>query len=111
VERNCSFNQSDPCNADLGDKLNLQMVQDAGKYNLTIQKTINNPQDDPVCRITNYRIKENECELYNKRPEVNYIDGTLIINGVIRADAGNYTLKLSHSDGTESSKYLQVIVE
>ncbi|KAL0153635.1 hypothetical protein M9458_051057, partial [Cirrhinus mrigala] len=51
VERNCSFNQPDPCNADLGDKLNLQMVQDAGKYNLTIQKTINSPQDDPICRI------------------------------------------------------------
>ncbi len=39
------------------------------------------------------------------------INGTLIINRVIGADSGNYTLTLDHSDGTETSRDLQVIVE
>ncbi|RXN17860.1 hypothetical protein ROHU_026545 [Labeo rohita] len=111
VERNCRFNQSDPCNTALGDKLYLLMVQDAGKYNLTIKKRINNTQDGPVCRIKKNIIKQKECDLYNNRPEVTVNNGTLIINYVIRADAGNYTLKLVSSDGIESSKYLQVNVE
>ncbi len=52
-----------------------------------------------------------ECGLYNSRPEVTVINGTLIINRVIRADSGNYTLTLDRSDGTETSRDLQVIVE
>ncbi len=39
------------------------------------------------------------------------INGTLIINRVIRADSGNYTLTLEHSDGSETSRDLQVIDE
>ncbi len=52
-----------------------------------------------------------ECDLYNNRPEVTVINGTLIINRVIRADSGNYRLTLESSDGTETSRDLQVIVE
>ncbi len=52
-----------------------------------------------------------ECGLYNNRPGVTVINGTLIINRVIRADSGNYTLTLVHSDGSETSGDLQVIVE
>ncbi|XP_067240001.1 uncharacterized protein si:zfos-741a10.3 isoform X2 [Chanodichthys erythropterus] len=110
LDVNCSFNQSDPCHAALGDKLSLLMA-DTSKYNLTIKKKISSTEDDPVCKIKKGTIKKNECDLYNKRPEVSVINGTLIINGVIRADSGTYTLKLDGSDGTETSRDLQVIVE
>ncbi|XP_059377219.1 uncharacterized protein LOC132113466 isoform X2 [Carassius carassius] len=108
LEVNCSFNQSDPCYAALGDKLNLLMV-DASKYELKIIKRINNTQDDPVCRVKNDKMKE--CDLYNNRPEVTVINGTVIIKRVIRADSGNYRLTLVRSDGSETSRDLQVIVE
>jgi len=85
------------------------MVLDASKYDLKIKKRINNNQDDPVCRVKNDRMKY--CGLYNIRPEVTVINGTLIINRVIGADSGNYTLTLYHSDGSETSRDLQVIVE
>ncbi len=109
LDRFCSFDQSDPCYAALGHKLNLLMVLGASKYNLKIIKRINNNQDDPLCRVKNGRMKD--CDLYNNRAEASVINGTLIINRVIRADSGNYTLTLVHSDGTETSRDLQVIVE
>ncbi len=110
LELNCRFDQSDPCYAALGHKLSLMMV-DASKYDLMIIKRINNTQDDPVCRVKNDRMRMSECDLYNNRPEVTVINGTLIINRVIRADSGNYRLTLAHSDGSETSRDLQVIVE
>ncbi|XP_042626403.1 uncharacterized protein LOC122147494 [Cyprinus carpio] len=85
---------------------------DASKYDLQIKKRINNnTQDGPVCRVKNDRMRMSECDLYNNRPEVKVINGTVIINCVIRADSGNYRLTLFHSDGTETSRDLQVIVE
>ncbi|XP_059377214.1 uncharacterized protein LOC132113463 [Carassius carassius] len=110
VEWNCSFNQSDPCYTALGDKLNLLMVRDASEYDLKLKKRINNnKKDDQICKVK-YGNKK-ECDLYNNRTEVTVINGTLIIKRVIRADSGNYRLTLSHSDGTETSRDLQVIVE
>ncbi len=109
LELNCRFDQSDHCYAALGHKLNLLMVLDASKYDLKIIKRINNDIDDPVCRVKNDTMSE--CDLYNNRSGVTVINGTLIINRVIGADSGNYTLTLDHSDGTETSRDLQVIVE
>ncbi|XP_016364003.1 uncharacterized protein LOC107705288 [Sinocyclocheilus rhinocerous] len=110
LDRFCWFGQSDPCYTALEDKLSLQMLN-ASKYNLKIIKRINNTADDPVCRIKNDTMRIKECDLYNNRSEVTVINGTLIINRVIRADSGNYRLTLDHSDGTETSRDLQVIVE
>ncbi|XP_016404912.1 uncharacterized protein LOC107737805 [Sinocyclocheilus rhinocerous] len=110
LEWNCSFNQPDPCYAALGHKLNLLMMLDAREYDLTLKKRINNnTQDGPVCRVKYGRMMY--CDLYNNRPEVKVINGFLIINRVIRADSGNYRLTLERSDGTETSRDLQVIVE
>ncbi|XP_016099001.1 uncharacterized protein [Sinocyclocheilus grahami] len=110
LELNCSFNQPDPCYAALGHKLNLLTVRDAREYDLKIIKRINYTQDDPVCRVKYGRMRD--CDLYNNRPEVTIINGTVIIKRVIRADSGNYRLTLAHcSDGTETSRDLQVIVE
>ncbi len=111
LDQFCRFDQSDHCYAALGHKLNLSMVLDASKYDLMLIKRINNPQHDPLCRVKNYRMRMSECGLYNSRPEVSVINGTLIINRVIGADSGNYTLTLEHSDGSETSRDLQVIVE
>ncbi|XP_042626396.1 uncharacterized protein LOC109110157 isoform X3 [Cyprinus carpio] len=110
LEWNCSFDQSDPCYAALGDKLNLLMV-DASKYDLQIKKRINNTADGPICRVKNDSMKMSQCDLYNNRPEVNVINGTVIINRVIRADSGNYRLTTLSLNGTETSRDLQVIVE
>ncbi|KAL1262290.1 hypothetical protein QQF64_007555 [Cirrhinus molitorella] len=85
------------------------MVEDTSEYDLKIQKRINNTVDDPVCRAKYGRIRD--CDLYKTRPDVTVINGTVIIKRVIRADSGNYTLRLSHSNGTETSTDLQVIVE
>ncbi|XP_051716868.1 uncharacterized protein LOC127494758 isoform X1 [Ctenopharyngodon idella] len=109
-EFNCRFNQSDPCYAALGHKLNLLMV-DTRKYRLKILKTINNNQDDPACTVRSAMIKKNECDLFNNRTGVTVIKRFLIINRVIRADSGNYTLRLEGSDGTVTSADLQVNVE
>ncbi|XP_016336706.1 uncharacterized protein LOC107684847 [Sinocyclocheilus anshuiensis] len=110
LDRFCRFNQSDPCYAALGHKLNLMMVLDASEYDLKIIKRINNnTADGPVCRVKNGRMRD--CDFYNNRPEVTVINGTLIINRVIRADSGNYRLTLVDSDGAETSRDLQVIVE
>ncbi len=113
LDQFCRFDQSDHCYAALGHKLNLSMVLDASKYELKIIlkiiKRINNTQYDPACKVKNGRMSE--CDLYNSRPEVTVINGTLIIDRVIRTDSGNYTLKLEHSDGSETSRDLQVIVE
>ncbi len=109
LDQFCWFDQSDPCYTVLGHKLNLLMVLDARKYDLNIIKRINNTQHDPACRVKND--KKKDCDLYNNRSEVSVINGTLIINRVIGADSGNYTLTLDHSDGTETSRDLQVIVE
>ncbi len=111
LDQFCRFNQSDQCYAALGHKLNLLMVLDASKYDLKIVKRINNNQHDPACRVKNGVIKTRECDLYNNRLEETVINGTLVINRVIRADSGNYTLTLGHSDGSETSRDLQVIVE
>ncbi len=111
LDQFCRFNQSDHCYAALGHKLNLLMVLDASKYDLKIIKRIDNNQHDPTCRVKNDRMRMSECDLYNNRPEASVINGTLIINRVIRADSGNYTLTLDHSDGSETSRDLQVIVE
>ncbi|XP_059371369.1 uncharacterized protein LOC132109364 isoform X2 [Carassius carassius] len=109
LDQFCSFDQSDPCYTALGHKLNLMMVQDASKYDLKIHKRIYNPQDDPLCRVKYGRMRE--CDLYNNRPEVTVINGTVIINRVNRTDSGIYTLTLTHSGGLETSRDLQVIVE
>ncbi|ROL53179.1 hypothetical protein DPX16_1100, partial [Anabarilius grahami] len=110
LEFNCSFNQTGPCYAALGHKLNLLMA-DTSKYNLTIKKKISSTEEDPVCTIKKGTVKKSGCDLINKRSEVSVINGILIINGVIRADSGTYRLYLEDSYGTETSKYLQVIVE
>ncbi len=109
LDQFCWFGQPDHCYAALGHKLNLLMVLDASEYDLKIIKRINNNQDDPTCRVKND--KKKYCDLYNTRPEVTVINGALIINRVIRADSGNYRLRLDHSDGSETSRDLQVIVE
>ncbi|XP_067240014.1 uncharacterized protein [Chanodichthys erythropterus] len=112
VEQNCWFNQGSPCHAALGDKLNLlMMVPDISKYELKIQKSMSSREKDPFCRVRNNTMKKNQCDLFNNRSEVSVINGILIINGVIRADSGNYTLRLEDSDGSETSTDLQVIVE
>ncbi|XP_039518866.1 pregnancy-specific glycoprotein 22 [Pimephales promelas] len=110
VEFTCRFGQPDPCYAALGHKLNLQMLDDR-IYKLKIIKRINNNQDDSFCKVKNDTKSKAECDLYNNRPEVTFINGTLIINRVIRADSGNYTLHIDHSDGTVTSADLQVKVE
>ncbi|XP_016113361.1 uncharacterized protein [Sinocyclocheilus grahami] len=111
LDRFCWFNQTNPCYAALGHKLSLQMLNDTSEYDLKIIKRINSTHDGPACRVKNDTMRTSECDLYNNRPEVTIINGTLIINRVIRADSGNYTIKLESSDGTETSRDLQVIVE
>ncbi len=111
LDRFCRFDQSDPCYAALGHKLNLLMVLDASKYDLKIIKRINNTKDDPVCRVKNGRMRMRECDLYNNRPEVTVINGTLIIKPCDQSRFRNYRLTLDHSDGSETSRDLQVIVE
>ncbi|XP_067312805.1 uncharacterized protein [Pseudorasbora parva] len=112
-ERFCSFNQSVPCRIALGHKLNLRMmVPDTRNYDLQIQKTISSKETDPVCRVKNDKMKENECDLFNNRPEVSVINGILIINRVIRADSGTYRVQVFNSVGSATStEDLQVIVE
>ncbi len=108
LDRFCRFNQSDPCYAALGHKLNLLNLS---KNDTKIRKKINSSETDPVCKVKNGRMRENECDLYSNRPEVTVINETLIINRVIRADSGNYTVSLSLSDGSVTSTVLQVNVE
>ncbi|XP_026137177.1 uncharacterized protein LOC113114465 [Carassius auratus] len=109
LDQFCRFNQSDICYAALGHKLNLLMVQNTSVYDTTIRKNINyNTSTDPVCRIKNDTMRD--CDLYRNRP-VTVIIGTLIINRVIKADSGNYTVFFSLSDGSETSTDLQVNVE
>ncbi|XP_048035695.1 uncharacterized protein si:zfos-741a10.3 isoform X3 [Megalobrama amblycephala] len=110
LEFNCSFYQSDPCYAALGHKLNLLML-DTRIDNRKILKRITSTQDDQVCGFKDGRIREKECDLFNNRSEVSVINGILIINGVIGADSGTYRLDLEDSNGTETSRDLQVIVE
>ncbi|KAK7140867.1 hypothetical protein R3I93_015111 [Phoxinus phoxinus] len=112
VERFCWFNQAAPCNAVLGDKLSLMMMPDAREHNLKIHKINYNTEDDPVCKIKTDRIKKYDCDLFNNRhDEVSVNNGILIINSVIRADSGNYSLQIYNSVGTETSADLQVIIE
>ncbi|RXN37208.1 hepatocyte cell adhesion molecule-like protein [Labeo rohita] len=108
LDRFCRLNQSYPCYAALGHKLNVLIVLNTSEYDMKIQKRINyNKETDPVCRAKNDTIKRKECDLYSNRPEVTVINGTLIINRVIRADSGNYTVFLYHSDGTDTSADLE----
>ncbi len=108
LDRFCRLNQSDPCYAALGHKLNLL---NPSKNDTKIRKKINSSATDPVCRVKNGTMRENECDLYRNRSEVTVINETLIINRVIRADSGNYTVTLSLSDGSVTSTDLQVNVE
>ncbi|XP_052430711.1 uncharacterized protein LOC127971610 isoform X3 [Carassius gibelio] len=109
LDQFCRFNQSDICYAAVGHKLNLLMVQNTSVYDTTIQNNINyNTATDPVCRVKNDTMKV--CDLYSNRP-VTVINGTLIINRVIKEDSGNYTVSFSHSDGSVTSTDLQVNVE
>ncbi|KAI2646497.1 Pregnancy-specific beta-1-glycoprotein 1 [Labeo rohita] len=108
LDRFCRFNQSDPCYAALGHKLSVLMLLNTSGYDMKIQKRINyNKHDNAVCRVKNDTIKRKECDLYSNRPEVTVINGTLIINRVIRADSGNYTVSLYRSDGTETATHLE----
>ncbi len=109
LDQFCRFDQSDHCYAALGHKLNLLMVLDASKYDLKIIQRGNNTKHDQVCRVKNG--KKKDCGLYNNRTEVTVINGTVIINRVNSTDSGNYTLTLTDSDGTVTSRDLQVIVE
>ncbi len=104
LDQFCRLNQSDPCYAALGHKLNLLMVLDASEYDLKIIKRGNNNQHDPLCKVKNGRMRMSECDLYNNRPEASVINGTLIINRVIRADSGNYT----HSFTQTAQKHLEI---
>ncbi len=107
LDRFCRFNQSDPCYAALGHKLNLLNLS---KNDTKIRNRINNNSTtDPACRVKDGKMRE--CDLYSNRPEVTVINETLIINRVIRADSGNYTVSLSLSDGSVTSTVLQVNVE
>ncbi|KAK7137506.1 hypothetical protein R3I94_013225 [Phoxinus phoxinus] len=112
LEFNCSFLQSGPCNAVLGEKLSLQLV-DTREYYLKIQKSIRIIDTDPVCKIRNDRIvNKAECDLFNNRhDEVSVNNGILIINSVIRADSGNYRLEITESEGKVTYRDLQVIIE
>ncbi len=101
LDQFCRFDQSDHCYAALGHKLNLLMVLDASEYDLKFIKRINTKHDS-VCRVKYGGMRKKECDLYNNRPEVSVINGTLIINRVIRTDSGNYTLILEHSAGSGS---------
>jgi len=88
------------------------MMADASKNDLKIHKRIYNTPDDPFCKIKNDRINEKECDLFkNTLDEVSVSNGILVINPVIRADSGNYSLQLDQSDGAETSAYLHMIVE
>ncbi len=112
LDRFCWFDQSDPCYAALGHKLDLPMVLGASNYDLKIIKRINNTKDDPFCRCKHGSMEETECNLYNNRPEVTIIHGMLIINRVIRADSGNYRLDIFSSQVIQIFRGdLQVIVE
>ncbi|KAK2890738.1 hypothetical protein Q8A67_013381 [Cirrhinus molitorella] len=112
LDQFCWLNQSDACYAALGHKLSLLMVLNASEYEMTIQKRINNNKTtDPACRVKNGKMKD--CDLYSNRPETTVINRTLIINHVIRADSGNYTVTISNpSDGQQTFQgELQVNVE
>ncbi|KAK2890736.1 hypothetical protein Q8A67_013379 [Cirrhinus molitorella] len=111
LDRFCRLNQSDPCYAALGHKLSLLMVLDTSEYEMTIQKIINNNKiTDPICRVKNGKMKD--CDIYSNRPETTVNNRTLIINHVIRADSGNYTVTISNPSGTQTFQgELQVIVE
>ncbi|XDV37812.1 hypothetical protein PO909_007354 [Leuciscus waleckii] len=88
------------------------MVVNTREYDLKIHKSISNRRDDPVCKIKNERINKKECDLFNNRhDEVSVNNGILIINTVIRADSGTYSLQLNHSNGKITSEDLQVIIE
>ncbi|KAK2890737.1 hypothetical protein Q8A67_013380 [Cirrhinus molitorella] len=112
LDQFCRLNQSDPCYAALRHKLSLLMGLDTSEYEMTIQKRINNNKiTDPICRVKNGKMKD--CDLYSNRPETTVINRTLIINHVIRADSGNYTVTISNpSYGQQTFQgELQVNVE
>ncbi|CAM4618424.1 unnamed protein product [Leuciscus chuanchicus] len=112
LEFNCSFRQSGPCYAALGDKLSVMMV-DTSTNDLKILKINYNTPENPVCKIKNDRIRKAECDLFNNRhDEVSVNNGILIINTVIRADSGTYRLQAFDLQGPEIFRAdLQVIVE
>ncbi|KAL1261518.1 hypothetical protein QQF64_006783 [Cirrhinus molitorella] len=111
LDQFCRLNQSDPCYAALGHKLSLLMVLDTSEYEMTIQKIINNNKTtDPACRVKNGKMKD--CDLYSNRPETTVSNRTLIINHVIGADSGIYTVTILKPSGTQTFQgELQVNVE
>ncbi|XP_039511076.1 uncharacterized protein LOC120465414 isoform X1 [Pimephales promelas] len=110
VKFTCSFDQSVPCSVALGDELRLKLA-DPSKNDLRIHKRIYNTPEDPVCRIKNDRINEEECDLFKNRP-VSVSNGILVINAVVGADSGIYSLQVFKSTGKEIfNADLQVIVE
>ncbi|XP_052005471.1 hepatocyte cell adhesion molecule-like isoform X6 [Xyrauchen texanus] len=111
VEMFCRFNQTDPCYASLGHKLNLQMVTDARDQKLELHKELNSNTKMRVFRVKNNKIM-NKHEAISDRSEFIFNNGTLIINSVIRSDSGTYRLQIYTPDGTQTHAVnLQVIVE
>ncbi|XP_016359354.1 carcinoembryonic antigen-related cell adhesion molecule 2-like [Sinocyclocheilus anshuiensis] len=109
-DRFCSFNQSDPCYAAVGDKLNLLMVRDARDQELHLYKELMDSRELEVFRIMNKKKKKHES--IRNRSEFIFDNGTLIINRVIRADSGTYILELYDSDGSRTfKKHLPVNIE
>ncbi|XP_056626027.1 pregnancy-specific glycoprotein 22-like isoform X2 [Triplophysa dalaica] len=108
----CRFNQTEICYAVLGHKLSLQMDPESQHYDAYIQHLKTGDRTvDPTCKIKNDKIKENTCDLYKSRSDVMIINGTVIINNVIREDSGRYTIVLTDSTGSETSAELQMNVK
>ncbi len=109
-DRFCSFDQSDPCYAALGDELNLLMVLEVRGQELHLYKKLIDSRELEVFRIKNN--KEIKHESIRNRSEFIFENGTLIINRVIRADSGNYRLEFYRSDGSRTlKKHLPVNIE
>ncbi|XP_065130138.2 uncharacterized protein [Paramisgurnus dabryanus] len=104
VDQNCTFNQTETCYAALGDKLSLRMFQDIHIIKLELKK-----EETLICKIQNNVIKK--LKFYENRSDVIGSNDTVSINNVTRADSGRYTLKLTDSQGKETSAGLQVKVE
>ncbi|XP_073710708.1 pregnancy-specific glycoprotein 22-like [Misgurnus anguillicaudatus] len=104
VDQICSFMQTKPCYAALGDKLSLRMFQDIHIIKLELKK-----EESLICKIQNNVVIK--FHFYSNRSDVIGND-TVIINSVTRADSGRYTLMLIDSLGKEiPTQGLQVNVE
>ncbi|XP_073668275.1 uncharacterized protein [Paramisgurnus dabryanus] len=91
-DQKCSFNPTTPCNAVLGEKISLQIIQDINFSSLQLKK-----DESLICKIQNYtQVKPS---FYCNRIEFNISKDTVIINSVTRADSGRYTLELYDLEG------------